>query len=54
MRKKAKRLAQKARLSSSQLGGLFFKELFMKVWIFPRIFGSPWADDYPNSFKLAA
>jgi hypothetical protein len=54
MRKKATRRAQKAALACRNLCLLFFKEPLTNILIFPRTFGSPWADDYPNSFKLAA
>jgi hypothetical protein len=54
IRKKAKRSAQKAALACRNLCLLFFKEPLTNILIFPRIFGSLGADDYPKCFRLAA
>jgi hypothetical protein len=54
MRKKVKRIAQKAALADRNLCRLFFKEPFMNVLIFPGTLGSPEADDYQICLKLAA
>lgn len=54
IRKKATRRAQKAALACRNLCLLFFKEPLTNILIFPRIFGSLGADDYPNCFRLAA
>jgi hypothetical protein len=54
MRKKEKRLAQKAALADRNLRRLFFKEPLLNILFFPRILVSLGADNYTNCLKLAA
>jgi len=54
MRKKVKRIAQKAALADRNLRRLFFKEPLLNILFFPRILLSLGANNYPNCLKLAA